>query len=322
MKIDLQKHLGSAEIYHPAELCAKIIHSMQKDGNAYLWTFEGKNSDNNGLYTLLDELCTYWGWDKSKITIDTVNNINSHPEYSIVHTDFNVTIPPLQIPPTIQWTGEKYYGMFIGRANSSRIRAIHNHHNFKYKEFGLTSFHDDLFNYMDKTELIDYFFHSGQTYQEMIAIKPYSDIDGLMTPPIIFGNSKLKWNKVYEKIAIEIVCETSTLPGCMDPSEKTWRPICYKRPFLLIGSPGQLNFLKYFGYKTFEGIIPEDYDHLIGIQRVDRVFEILTQLIESKSIDSIIEQCTDILEYNYNLFIEYQKKHKTKAMLNGKNIKK
>ena len=309
MKIDLQEHWGTTEIYYPAKLCAKIIDSMQRDGNVHLWTHEGKNPANNGLYVLLDELCEYWGWSKSAITIDTTNVGNSHNEYNVVFTDFCLTGAIMKVPPEIKWNGEKYYGMFIGRASSPRIRAVHKHHTFKYKERGLTSFNDDLFNFMDKAELINYFFHSGQTYQEMISIKPYSDIDQIATPPIIFGKSNFNWSKVYEKIAIEIVCETSTSPNCMDHSEKTWRPICYKRPFLLIGSPRQLDHLKKLGFRTFEGIIPEDYDQLLGIQRVDRVFEILTQLIESNSINSLLEQCADILEHNYNAFKEIQKKH-------------
>jgi hypothetical protein len=72
----------------------------------------------------------------------------------------------------------------------------------------------------------------------------------------------------------------------------------YKRPFLLIGSSGQLKYLNDIGYKTFDGIIPEDYDHLSGMQRVDRVFEILRQLIESGSIYTLLDQCQSILDHN------------------------
>ena len=296
MKIDLQKHWGDSELYYVGELCAKIVHSMQQDGSAHLWTTEGKNPANNGFYTLLDELCVYWSWDKSAITIDTTNIKTSHDKYNIVYTHFSIAGAHLNITePVTRWNGEKYYGMFIGRANASRIRAIHNHNNFKYKEFGLTSFHDDLFNYMNKSELVNYFFHSDQTYQEMISIKPYSDIDVVMPPPIIFGESSINWSEVYKKIAIEVICETSTLPECMDMSEKTYRAIYHKRPFLLIGSPGQMAYLRELGYKTFSDVIPEDYDYLSGIQRVDRVFDILSQLIETKSIDTLLERCYNTL---------------------------
>jgi hypothetical protein len=299
MKIDLQKHWGNSELYYVAELCAKIIHSMQVDGSVYLWTNEGKNPANNGFYELLDQLCEYWKWDKSLITISTANEKSSHDEYKVVYSDYNIVAANFDTSRSVyEWNKEKLYGMFIGRADAARVRAIHTHHNFEYKQHGITSFNDNLFLTMDKLELVKYFFHSNQTYNEMISIKPYSDIGPVISPPITPANDTQDWSKVYEKIAIEIVCETSTLPNCTDFSEKTFRPLYYKRPFLLIGSPGQLKYLNDIGYKTFDGIITEDYDHLSGMQRVDRVFEILHQLIESGSIYTLLDQCQSILDHN------------------------
>jgi hypothetical protein len=312
MKIDLQKHWGDSELYYIGELCAKIIDSMKADGSVYLWTKEGKNGHNNGMFVLLDELCAYYNWDKRNITLDTTNIAASHNEYNIVYTDFSHAAACMEInQKVLPWNKEKYYGMFIGRANSSRIRAIHNHHKFEYKEHGISSFNDDLFNYMNKAELVDYFFHSGQTYQEMISIKPYSNIGPVLIPPITPSMfDKCNWSAVYEKIAIEIVCETSILPDCFDVSEKVFRAMYFKRPFLLIGSPNQLAFIRQLGYQTFNEVIPEDYDSLSGLQRVDRVFEILKQLIETKSIDTLAERCYNTLEHNHNLLLSECNKHK------------
>jgi len=43
-------------------------------------------------------------------------------------------------------------------------------------------------------------------------------------------------------------------------TEKLWRCIFYKRPFMLMGSPGQLQTLRELGFKTFENFWNEDYD--------------------------------------------------------------
>jgi len=265
----------------------------------------------------LDELCAYWNWDKSLITLDTSNPAESHPEYDVRYTVFShATAFLVQKDVVKPWNKEKYYGLFIGRANSTRIRAIHNHKQFLHKEYGLTSFNTDLFNFMDQPELIDYYCHSNQTYTDMISIRPYSDISELVaTPPIgtiIDTNyNSQKWSSVYEKIAIEIVCETSTLPNCIDSSEKTFRPMFYKRPFLLVGSPGQIDVLKETGFKTFSPYIPEDYDSLTGLQRVDRIFEILDELIKSKRIETLLDDCSDILEHNHKLLVSEIEKHRT-----------
>lgn len=71
MKIDITKYYGNRELFYVGELTSRIIHSMQADGEVYLYTKEAKNARANGLIALLDELCAYWNWDKTKITIDT-----------------------------------------------------------------------------------------------------------------------------------------------------------------------------------------------------------------------------------------------------------
>jgi len=342
MKVDMQKHWGSKELYYVPELISKIIHSMQTDGTVYLFTNEGKNGANNGLYKLLDDLCLYWKWDKSAITIETSNFMptswlitellpnygSSHPDYNIKRTSLNMMAAYMDITSKIySWNKEKYYGMFIARASSDRIYAAHAHTKFKFKEMGLTSFRENLFEYMSYPDLVDYFMHSNQTYNEMLEVVPHSDIEELIPSP----NSPLftppyntsDWGKVYEKIAIDIVCETSTEPNCGDVSEKVYRPLYYKRPFLLIGSPGQFAILHDLGFKTFDGIIDESYDKLTGVARVNKVFEILEQLISDNRMDTLLDECKEILEHNHKqmirLSIEHRVKHRDelKKLLNN-----
>lgn len=320
MIIDLIKYWGEKELYYVAELTSKIIHSMQVDDSVELWTKEAKSGEHNGLYDLLDDLCGYWDWDKNKISISTANPWANHLYYKVTcnhnthpAVNFNIDDP---VAPT--WTGEKYYGMFIGRADSNRIHAIHTHKKFKHTAMGLTSFHTDLFNFMSYPDLVNYYMQSDQTYAEMISIKPYSDIDIVRTSPITPPHNSEGWAAVYERIAIEVVCEVSTLPGNPEMSEKLIRPIYHRRPFLLISAPYNLKFLREYGYKTFDGIIPEDYDQLQGFARVDRVFTILADLIDSGRIHTIIGECQEILDHNYNLLLADCRMHKE----NFKNVKK
>jgi hypothetical protein len=304
MIIDIQKYVGNKELYYVGELCAKITHSMQANGRVHLYTKEARNGRINGLFSLLDQLCLYWKWDKTKITIESSSIITEYSNYNVIYTDF--CHPCVALDTTSQiysWNKEKYYGLFIGHATSARIRAIHNHKNFKYSNYGLTSFNEDLFNYMSYPDLVEYFFHSNQTYTEMLEVKPYSDIrelvetpnTSIITPPYNCTN----WGKVYEKIAIEIVCETSTEEDCFGPSEKILRPCYYKRPFLVIGSPNFLKNYQKLGYKTFDGIINESYDQYSGFARVDAVFNILEKLINRNRINTLLDECADILEHNH-----------------------
>ena len=314
MKIDIQKHVGNKELYYVGELTSKIIQGMQLDGEVYLWSKEGKNSEQNGLYQLLDELCGFWKWDKKNITIDTTNLFNVHDCYNIVYTYYSHPAEYFNVDSaTTTWNGSMYYGMFIGRATASRIYALHKHHNFKFKHKGLTSFHTELFNFMSLPELVDYFFYSNQTYKEMLSIPtPYSDIDEIKVPPITPLDDVLDWSTVYEKIAIEVVCETSTEPNCYEISEKILRPMYYKRPFLLIGSPKNLTALHKVGFKTFNHLFDESYDQLgeSNFARVNRVFKILQYLVEEYGLEKLLQDANDILEHNHYMVIEYHKHHK------------
>lgn len=330
MLIDLQRHYGNKELYHVGELSSKIIRAMQTHGSVVLYSKESKNGYNNGLFDLLDQLCAFWGWDKSKITIKTHSSDNVHPEYPTVFVPDAYTHRWLDYKnPVYSWNGEKYYGMFIGRANSTRIRAIHNHMNFKYKDKGLTSFHQNLFEYMSYPDLVEYFMNSNQTYYDMIKIQPYSDIKDLVdTPdrlPILEKYACNGWERVYEKIAIEIVCETITEPNSWDISEKLFRPLYYKRPFMVIGTQNYLDRLHWLGYKTFSHVLDEQYD-ILGItdfHRVDRIFKILEELIDSGKIETIVDDCSDILEHNHDVLvnkkydftklIEYHKKEQERV---------
>lgn len=314
MKINLQNHWGNAEVFNAAELSSKIIYSMQTTGQAYLHTAEGGSGHDNGFFKLLDELCNYWQWDKSLITVVTTNRFHTHPEYNVIWNDSFLAAHFFNIhSPIFPWSGEKYYGMFIGRANSPRIYAGQLHSKFEYKQYGLTSFNDDLTQFMIYPELIDYFFHSNQTYKEMCSLKPYSDIGPVTPPPIVpMKQNEIAWPAVYKKIAIELVCETSKTANCSASiSEKILRPLYYKRPFLLIGPPGMLAFLNEIGYKTFGEFFPEDYDNLEGIPRVIRIFDILHELIKSKAIDTLVDKSNDILMHNHTLVKQHINHYKS-----------
>jgi hypothetical protein len=64
----------------------------------------------------------------------------------------------------------------------------------------------------------------------------------------------------YNNTDIEIVLETLFDDDRLHLTEKILRPIACGQPFILISTPGSLEYLKSYGFKTFEGIIDETYD--------------------------------------------------------------
>lgn len=336
MIINTQKFCEEKKIYHTGELTSRIINSMQTDGWTVLTSKEARSYRDNGMYELLDQLCDYWHWDPAKIIIETNNRVEHHPRYTIRHIAYDFLsygiCDKLDTIKHKEWTKEKVYGMFIGRANATRIRGLHNHLNYEYKNLGLTSFHQNMSYYVDESSILEYLAQSNQRYQDIINLPSYSDIDELMIPPINESKNILGWDNIYEKIGIELVFETGEVENNLTTSEKIVRPMLYKRPFMVVAGKNwiahskvrpPLKFHPVTGHETkeileliehfqqirkpwkfFDKIIDNSYDQSQGIHRVDHIFYILQDLIRTDKIYRILEDCQEDIEYNYRVIVE------------------
>tara|TARA_B100000809_G_C15057646_1_gene501211 strand:+ start:11 stop:1363 length:1353 start_codon:yes stop_codon:yes gene_type:complete len=64
-------------------------------------------------------------------------------------------------------------------------------------------------------------------------------------------------------------------------TEKTYHPIYFGQPFMVIGSKGTLKYLKDIGYNTFPEIFDESYDDMFDLNdRVDSVVNELQRIID------------------------------------------
>jgi hypothetical protein len=64
----------------------------------------------------------------------------------------------------------------------------------------------------------------------------------------------------YQSCAIELVLETLFDDSRLHLTEKSLRPIACNRPFILAAPPGSLQYLRDYGFETFQGLIDETYD--------------------------------------------------------------
>lgn len=321
MNIDIQRYWGDKEIYFIGELCSKIINSMQQDGTVTLFSKEQRSARISGLYHLLDQMSAYHNWNKSKIILRTPNYLEKHDQYTIEFMPFEQLYMASKNSPDFIWSDiehrpwnrEKTYGMFLGRANVTRIHGVHKHRQFEFSDQGLVSWHHNLQEHVDHPVLIEYLMTTNQTYEEMISIKPFSDIGSILTPPVTDASAgEVDWASVYEKIAVELVFETSENAEASVISEKLIRPMLYKRPFMLIGGQHAIQNLKEtvvpklfqqidptINICFFENVFSTAYDDDHSIWRVDHVFDILRELILTNRIQTIIEDCQEGIETNY-----------------------
>ena len=102
-----------------------------------------------------------------------------------------------------------------------------------------------------------------------------------------------------------VVTETVFYYDKLHLTEKVFKPIVSKQPFMLLAAPGNLAYLKSYGFKTFDSVIDESYD---TIQDNDRRTEAVVEqlhwycnLAPGEKIN-IIQQLEPIIDYNFHHF--------------------
>jgi hypothetical protein len=119
-----------------------------------------------------------------------------------------------------------------------------------------------------------------------------------------------------------VVTETVFYYDKLHLTEKIFKPIVSKQPFLLLAAPGNLEYLRSYGFKTFEGIIDESYDNIQDHDaRIESVVRQLTWYcgLSKKEKNDVIRAVEPIVSHNFHHFFNDFKHIITKEFLD--NIK-
>lgn len=90
-------------------------------------------------------------------------------------------------------------------------------------------------------------------------------------------------------------------------TEKSFKGILCKRPFVILGSPGSLRCMQELGFKTFDRWWDESYDNLDDpTERILAITDIVKYVssLSSESIQKMCIEMEDVLEYNFNYYMK------------------
>jgi hypothetical protein len=83
----------------------------------------------------------------------------------------------------------------------------------------------------------------------------------------------------YESTDIEVVLETLFDDARLHLTEKALRPIACGQPFIMVGPHGSLEYLRSYGFQTFETVWDESYDQEPDAQkRMEAVTDLMKQI--------------------------------------------
>lgn len=272
---------------------------------------EGPDLTETNLYPLLEQLHNK-GIEHNQIKILTGNmvetfnlfEVQKHPEFMFELKEFQRISYQLPKKKTIK----NHFGCLISRCNLPRL-IVSSHLWDQYSDQIFQTFHYQsqndyhrshlglenlLFYYgIDSEEYnqAEKFLRSGPKFQDTIQSYPILHPENLTGP--------CKW---YPNFFVDIVCETFYSGDTFFVTEKFWRAVATKTPFIIQGPSNILKRLRQLGFQTFNRWWDEGYDEdpyyykLIEIKKT--IAHVSQYSIEE--LNNIYNEMQPVLEHNYN----------------------
>jgi len=132
------------------------------------------------------------------------------------------------------------------------------------------------------------------------------DFENFLIPSKAPSNSSADYDDVdYRECGIDIVAETLFDDYRHHLTEKILRPIACGKPFILLSTPGSLNHLKSYGFKTFDKFWDETYDDISDpVKRMEMVIKTMMSIqnLTEKNKNAMYKEIKEITDYNQQLF--------------------
>lgn len=115
-------------------------------------------------------------------------------------------------------------------------------------------------------------------------------------------------NKIMESF-LHVVTETCFWDTKQHLTEKIFKPIVCKQPFVLLGCTNNLQYFKSYGFKTFDKWWDESYDQIADpIKRIHVVVNIINHIcsLSNTELEKMLVEMKEVLDFNYDLFYSKQ----------------
>jgi hypothetical protein len=113
----------------------------------------------------------------------------------------------------------------------------------------------------------------------------------------------------YNSTEIEVVLETLFDDTRLHLTEKSFRPIACSQPFILAATHGSLEYLRSYGFKTFDTVWNEGYDLIEDPQkRLQAIVDVMNEIASwPDTVRKIkLQQATEIAKFNRQWFFSQE----------------
>jgi hypothetical protein len=115
---------------------------------------------------------------------------------------------------------------------------------------------------------------------------------------------KIDMWKSADQSLLHVVTETVYAGRKQHLTEKTFKPIVMQQPFIIVSCQGSLEYLRRYGFRTFNDIWNEDYDHCDDAVRIMKIGKLLHDIDSQshKEKQDLQRHLAPIVEHNFRWF--------------------
>lgn len=209
---------------------------------------------------------------------------------------------------------DKIFLNFNGRQTHHRTLLIFLLKSLNLLQYGYVSYNKNLY---DHESALTYYMNIFKDNAELIKILKENQENILSIENMVLDDCntqdkfKITSNNLYNKSLLSLVTETNFYGKTLYNenngrilSEKTFKPIAMKHPFIIVSNKNFLDCIRLLGYKTFYPYIDESYDLIDDdaerLLAIVKEIERLTKMSKDEQ-KTFIKFTNDICEYNYQV---------------------
>ena len=312
----LWEYTGVDSIYDVGKLVKDLTTYVKTQTNSQSEVIldmypEGYSLHHNGVWNIVEAVCEACDVHTASITLVIGDMTADYPCNVIIHQPrwlMETAAEFMDFKQDFSKVAEKKFLHFIGRATWDRVGV---------NKFLREKYADDSWCTIAQTKhrrrVIDDTFH-GLTNNHFNPDQIVDMMQYTLDPPknflvqttredyTTFPDNMLPLQHMYTNAFVEIVHETDIHDNNFFITEKTIRPILFKKPFISMCGKHFLKNLRTLGFKTFDDWFDERYDEVDTRQRYDAVLKRIINIgkMSYKELSAWNLEMQETVEHNFN----------------------
>lgn len=284
-------------------------YNNQKDTLILMLVSEGDSSWNYQMNTYIDSIKPHYSKENIYFANEQLNSHEESPNLLKKISFFNMSVEVSKESLGI-WNlihdipKDKLFLSFNRRPNYHRTQLVLSLINDNLLEHGIVSFYNQIDD-SNVDDIIDSMINKTEEEKSLYKtqLKNNLILDDIQNGCIDLTSDFIQ--NYYKRTYFSIVTETRANEPELSFTEKTFKPIGNKHPFIILGVPGLIKWLRKMGFKTFHPLINESYDDIEDYEiRFNSIMLEINRLskMTDRELNDFWLNAKEITEYNFNYF--------------------